>query len=433
MKKVLIIAYYFPPMGMGGVQRVTKFVKYLPDFGWDPIVLTVKDVIYYAKDEILLDEVKGRTIIRTGSLDPNRIRWKLSRGYASQKTDPEGRRAKESFLEGLNRSITPWLFIPDSKILWLPWAQRSIKKIIHSHQPDIIFTTSPPHSTHLLGRRLKRKIQLPWVADFRDGWLSEGHDQAPSPFHRLLNHWYCQRVISSADRIVAVSEPTARFLASQANRSINDFTVLPNGYDRQDFPDENKETTSDVFTIGYCGALNEILNPQNFLKAIHKVFQTDSGLKKKIQFVFTGSVANINLNRMIDKLNLSDIFYHNGYQSHIRSIQYLLASDLLLLLLPDTSSQGLIPGKLFEYLASGKPILASVPDGETARLVLQHARGVVVPPDDVEGLAREILRCFELWKRNDLKVTMPRWKGIEIYNRRYQAGQLAQCFDQLIT
>ena len=428
MKRVLIISYYFPPMGAGCVQRTLKFVRYLPDFGWEPIVLTVKDALYHARDESLLEEVKERTIIRTESLDPQRLvrRWKRKTGVKPS------RERRFAFLEILNRSFLPWFLVPDSKILWVPYALREARRWVDSQGIDVVFTTSPPQSVHLAGLGLKRRTGLPWVADFRDNWRTKQYERTPTSIHKRMNDGMVGWVVRAADHIVTVSAPITEDLIRRSGRSEMHFSTLPNGYDRADFAGIQPRS-EDRFTMTYCGALDPVRNPDVFLRGVELAIQDHPELKKKLRIRLVGSVYGIDLDGMIRQCDLDDVVQVVGYVSHRRCIEMMMDSDLLLLLVSEKTGQDLVTGKIFEYLAAGKPILALVPGGEAEKLILKYARGSVVPPDDAAGVAVQVSRAYTLWERGDLKLTIPRWEGIERYERRLQTETLAGIFDAVVS
>ena len=428
MKRVLIISYYFPPMGAGGVQRTLKFVRYLPDFGWEPIVLTVKDVLYHARDESLLEEVKDRTIIRTESFDPQRLvqRWR-------RKTDTQPSRERRfPFLEILNRSFLPWLLVPDSKILWVPYAVREARRLADSRGIDVVFTTSPPQSVHLAGLGLKRGTGLPWIADFRDNWRTKQYERTPTPIHKRSNDRQVGRVVRAADRIITVSVPITEDLIRRSGRSETHFSTLLNGYDSVDFSGIQPRS-QDRFTMTYCGALDPVRNPDVFLLGVELALRDRPDLRKKLRIHLVGSVYGIDLDGMIRHYDLNDVVQVVGYVSHQHCIEMMMDSDLLLLMVSEKTGSDLVTGKIFEYLAAGKPILALVPGGEAEKLILKYARGSVVPPDDAAGVAAQVLRAFTLWERGDLKLSIPPWKGIEQYERRAQTETLARIFDDVVS
>lgn len=431
MKKVLIVAYYFPPMGMGGVQRATKFVKYLPEFGWDPVVLTVKDVSYYARDVSMLGDVKNASVYRTGSLDPLRLHWLLSGKKKSSSMDQATGKRQPYLFNRLNTVVLSKFLIPDSKVLWLPHAIFRAGKIVKDIKPDLICTTSPPHSAHCVGWALKAKFGIPWIMDFRDRWFHEMYQTDIPGLHRQFGKWLYGKMSASADSVVAVSAPIAEKLSCLYKKNAPNVFVLPNGFDPSDFPDPDKKRTSDKFTFTYCGTFNAFLNPMILLKALQNVMEKIPGIKKRMQFVFAGNAPDIHLQKLIKEMGLSGLFRSAGYVSHSKSIQYLVDSDLLFFLLPTNAGPGMITGKIFEYLASGKPILAAVPDGEASDLLKRFRGHTVVSPDDSTMISDEIIRLFRLWEKGRLKKSSSFDKRLRSFDRRNQTGELAGLFDKV--
>lgn len=430
MKRVLIIAYYFPPMGLGGVQRVLKLARYLPEFGWEPTVVTVKDVLYYARDDTLLDEIPDTKVIRTGSLDPQRVLWKL-KGSAVRTRPITGHLKSNTFFEIINRKLLPWFLVPDPKVLWLPFARRKVLQILKSNNIDLLFTTSPPQSVHLLGKSIKTKTGLPWVADFRDNWLEEAYENVPTILHRKWNRHLAKGVFKSADRILSVSEPITQDFVQRSIKNSEAIITLPNGFDRDDFPDD-RETQSDKFTISYHGALYKHRSPEIFFNGLQKALENEPSLKKKLHVRFVGPTYGFDFDSMVKRFGLSPVVEHIPYLPHKQNIEMMMKANLLLLIISNQSSEGIITSKIFEYLATGKPILAMIPRGEAEKLIIKHARGAVIHPGHVDGVSKEIIRSFSLWERGLLKVTAPRWQGLESYDRKQLTARLADVFNSLI-
>jgi glycosyltransferase involved in cell wall biosynthesis len=430
MKKVLIIAYYFPPMGMGGVQRAVKFVKYLPEFGWKPIVVTVKDVAYYANDNSLLKEVESANIIRTESLDPLRLYKKTSK--LKRQSIKKISNQKFSFSGKINQYLLPFLILPDSKVLWLPWAISAAEKIIKSQHVDLVMTTSPPHSAHLAGLWFKLRNDLSWIADFRDQWPTEVSQKLPTPIHRSLDHWIARKVLLKADKIISVSNPITDQLHKNSRRKRKHFDTLSNGFDKKDFDIIQVDRSEKKFIVTYCGTISKILNPVFFFSGLKLALNQRPDLRENICVRFIGSILDVDLESLIHHYRLDNIIEREDYVSHHESVRYLIESDMLLFLLSENLSEGMVTGKIFEYIAAGKPIMALAPHGEAERLILNHARGIVIPPTDTENIAAEFIRCYELWKRGDLKITVPRWKGLEQFERKNQTEKLAMIFEDTL-
>jgi glycosyltransferase involved in cell wall biosynthesis len=425
LKNLLFIAYYFPPMGMGGVQRSVKFVKYLPEFGYEPTVLTVRDVHYYQHDPSLSADIANARIIRTESLDPLRILRTLK--PHGRQTGPSAA-AAPSAIEKCNRVLSRWVFIPDSKIAWIPFAVSAALRSARRIRFDAIFTTSPPHSAHLAGLLLQKALRVPWIADFRDSWLMEKFDRVPTRFHRMINDRLLRAVVGHADRLVAVSEPILSDLKGASDRSRDAFLCIPNGFDPEDFR-ETAWTPSPKFRITYCGTANPVHSPDDFFRGLQVAFGKRPDLRPQIEVRFVGSVTGIDLDRMADAYGIRETIRQTGYLAHSESLRRLMDSDLLLLVLPSDSSAGVVTGKLYEYMASGIPILGIIPDGEAKRLIRSYARGITVHPDDPQGISGTLIRIFDLWKRGGW-TGRPQGRGdVALFDRRLQARNLAGIFD----
>ncbi|MFC1568631.1 glycosyltransferase [bacterium] len=420
MKKVLIISYYFPPLGLSGVQRAAKFAKYLPEFGWNPTILTVKDIYYYHEDQSLIDEVKHCNIVRTTSLDPLRLKWIFHRKeYNAHKRNTESNMINSK----INRFIFPWLFIPDTKILWFPFALIKAIGLIKKHQFHAILTTSPPHSSHLIGYVLNRLFDIPWTADFRDSWLNEKYDPVPTVFHKEMNEWLKRRVICQANHVTAVSKDILNSLKS--NSDSDHLHLIYNGYDPQDFHHSKLIKSNQRLTITYCGTINHVLNPELFLKGLQSFLSMYPDTRSKIQVIFVGSIYGINLLEEIHKLNLQDVVKLKGYVKHEKSIQYLIESDILLFLLPSEASAGVITGKLYEYMAAEKPILAIIPEGEAADIIQDYQNIKPIHSEEYHSIAMSIATLYNLWKKKVL-CNLVNNTNKDLYNRKLQTKYLAK-------
>lgn len=420
MKNVLMISYYFPPLGLGGVQRPAKFTKYLSQFGWNPTVLTVKPVTYYGYDPTLLDELRHAEIIRTGSLDPLRIfRWR--RSVSSQ------------FGESVYRKFSNWIFVPDSKVLWLPFAIATASRSVTQRKIKAVWTTAPPYSSHLVGLWLKRCKHCVWVADFRDDWPITS-SQVPTSFHQHLHDWLLKQVLSHADRFTIVSQRILSRLHQKSQRPKDHFLFLPNGFDPEDF--ENQEVSkrkNAKCTFLYCGTLNPIHSPEAFLKGLGLALQRAPQIRFQIRVLFLGKEMGIDLETLISQNQLEGCIERLGYRPHRESIQKLMEADVLLLFLPSWADSGILTGKIYEYLASGKPILAIVPEGEASALIQRFKRGKAVDPENPELIAKTIIQWVNDWKEGKLRIGMPRWEGLEIFDRRVQTQKLAFLLDSLLS
>ncbi|HHM24344.1 MAG TPA: glycosyl transferase family 1 [Bacteroidetes bacterium] len=401
-RKVLVVTYYFPPSGGAGVQRPLKFVRYLREFGWEPVVLTARDADYPAFDESLLQEVPaGVKVYRSRILEPYRLYRRFTGRRMDEATDiatlTRDEAAARNFKERLAEFVRAAFFVPDARIAWLFFAVPLGLKILRAEKIDAIFSTAPPYTTNLIGLFLHRFSGVPWVADFRDSWI--GWLSAPQWRPRLaraLELWMEESVLRYSSRVLAVSHGVKEDLLSRHPHLRDDrWIVLPNGYDRQDFQGVQPKPLDRRITITYTGSLYGNRNPEFLLQALERLLERDKRLGKKLLIRFVGRVGEPILRR-IGQSPARDLIEHIPYVPHRESLSYLLASDYALLIIDDAPvNRGILTGKLFEYIGSGIPILALAPEGDAAELIRKYRLGYVVPPKDankIEEVLTEILR-----------------------------------------
>lgn len=388
MKKVLIITYYWPPSGGAGVQRWLKFAKYLPEFDWQPVILTVDPeyASYPQRDESLLAEVASNCLVYTTK---SFELYNLYKWVSGKKEVPYGGFANES-KEGLLQKASKFLrgnfLLPDPRKGWNKYALKKAAELIREFNIDTVVTTSPPHSTQLIGLRLKQKFNIRWIADLRDPWTDiYYYNQFKHTALALkLDKSYERKVIENADRLVTVSEDVKRIFAEKSNLQIAAKTaVIPNGFDEEDFRiTEVQAETRKVIT--YTGTISEAYDVDAFLEALSGL---NENLKSNILIRFVGkvppSVAQKFRNTGLDVELV-------GYVDHPKSIEYLFRSDLLLLVIPKVkNNQGILTGKFFEYLASQKTVLAIGPvDGDLARIMEETQCGKLFDYADADGMLR---------------------------------------------
>jgi len=407
MHHVLFITYYFPPAGGAGVQRPLKFVKYLPDYGWLPIVLTVKPQAYPLIDESMEREIPPSVkVIRAPALLlPKKLPWRV------------------------RNFIARWLLIVDQQLGWLPFAIHQGLRIINSENISAIYTTSAPYTSHLIGLWLHKLTGTPWIADFRDPWIRNFSRSFPTRFHLKIALRLEETVCRNADSITVVSAPMRDMLLEYHGKCGN-IHIITNGYDAADFSDVDTSVTNSLsaFTIVYTGSFyKHRLRPDTFLEGLRN---TLNAYHIDVNVIFAGNIS-ARVSRLITALGLSEVVTITGYLPHHRSIEYLMGADVLLLIIgPGPGSEAVFTGKIFEYLAAGKPILALVPPGPAADLIREAQAGVIVPPDDVEAISAAILELYDKWKRGDLRFK-PRMDIISRFERRRLTGLLAELLDTI--
>jgi glycosyltransferase involved in cell wall biosynthesis len=443
MHKVLIIAYTFPPMGGSGVQRTVKFAKYLPEFGWQPVILTVSNPPLREADTSLLEELPNDLpVYRTPDVNFPYLLRRIARGLGlispngqnSQQTgsafSQPSSGAKSKLRATLSRFADVWLQIPDQFIYWLPGALWVGLKVVK--QCDVIYSTSDPFTDHLVACFLHKLSGKPWVADFRDPWTQYVVYQRWSSRLRSRVDGFFEKYLLKVPNVVSVTcVATAKsFQELYPSLPKDKFVEITNGFDAEDF-DRPICSDFDKFTIAYTGRFHGRKNtPHSFLQALGELRREQPELASEIQVVFAGMFEEKNYG-LLKQWDLEGMVRPLGYVPHCKSIELLLKSHVLLLTLNDEPGVNLTyPGKLFEYLATRKTILALVPEGATADLIREMKAGPIVPPDDVEAVKKVILNLYNQYKQES---TLSRiHDNLQNFERRTLTGRLAQCLDGLL-
>jgi len=400
MKPILIITYYWPPSGGSGVQRWLKFVKYLPKLGYQPIVLTVDPsfAAYSIIDKSLLEEInRDAIVVCSKSKDPFKWYKKITRkkdipqaGFAGQKS--------VGILEKVMRFIRGNFFIPDARKGWNKYAYKEAKKLIYQYNIETVITTSPPHSTQLIGLRLKKEFDLKWISDLRDPWtdIYYYNDLLHTSFAKKKDLRYEKETLEYADEVIVVSLAIKKMLSDKyPNLSSNKFLVIPNGYDATDFKAASKTNNHSLekFTISYVGNMSENYPMQSFLSVFNELRIDPIG---NILFDLTGSV-----NGFVDKYfksnNMEESFLFNGYLPHSKALEKLTECNVLLLIIPNVKdNKGILTGKLFEYLAAQKPILCLGPvDGDASEIIDECDSGKTFDYEDEKGIKTFLLEVLK--------------------------------------
>jgi len=421
--RVLVVAYYFPPLGLSGVQRTLKFAKYLPQFGWEPVVLTVEDRGYFAKDESLLRELEGLPVevIRTPSMDP--LHFFRKKNVVRM---PSGKSL------GLLGKLSQAIFIPDNKIGWKKHAVDAAMRVIEQQPVDAIFATAPPYTDFLIGAEIKRRTGLPLVLDYRDAWLANPLHSYLTPLHRALHRQLEQRVLRTADRIIAINRPIKeQTLTAYPFLRHNDVQIIPQGFDQADFEGIQRRRSDDgVLRILHAGTFYYNRTPQHMLRALRTVFDEHPGLRGRIELHLAGSRRDEDL-RSVETLELGDAVHMHGYLPHRDTIQQLLDADLLWLMIGRGRGEEMMStGKLYEYLGACRTIFATVPEGAARQVLAKSGGAFVAPPDDERTIAEQLVSLFELHKNHRLPA--PSYAFAEQFERRTLSGQLAAMFASLL-
>ena len=428
MKKVLIVTYYWPPAGGPGVQRILKFVKYLPEFGWKPFVLTVKNPDAPVYDESLSGDVpREAKVFKTKSAEPFAL-YKKFTGKKPTDTIPNDvliNKENVTFREKLARFVRANFFIPDAKVGWIPFAVKKGKEIIEKEGIDLIFTSSPPPTVAIIGKKLARATKVKWVADFRDPWLEIVYYQNLKR-NRLtvaIDAALEKSTLSATDAMVTISDDIANLLENKANGK--KCFVIPNGYDETDFVNVEDEK-NEKFTIAYTGSISKDRVPYALFAALSR-FKKE-GIED-VKLKFAGRFAP-EFHEEIERHGLENYFELMRFVPHNESTKILLHADALLLVIDKVpNNKGFLTGKMFEYLGCKKPIYAIGPvDGDANKILQETDSGKMIDYEDEEGAYTLLKEYYENWKKNTIPFRFDSSK----YSRKEITRKLSEIFGEVI-
>ncbi|WP_328515235.1 glycosyltransferase family 4 protein [Aquimarina spinulae] len=426
--KVLIITYYWPPAGGPGVQRWLKFVKYFRDFDIEPIVYVPENPTYPLEDTSLLFEIpEGIEVLKQSIFEPYRFAQVFSK--KETKTISKGiiaGAAKQSFMQRLLLYVRGNFFIPDARKFWVKPSVRYLEKYLSENKIDTIITTGPPHSVHLIGKELKQQTGLRWFADFRDPWTTIGyHDKLKLTKRSMQKHISMEKeVLSTADHIVVTSFTTQKEFKAITNTPVS---VVTNGYDRESIPETILDTK---FTLSHIGSLLSGRNPENLWKALYDLTKENEAFSEAFQLQLVGAVSDDVLSS-IREAGLSDFLELKGYVPHIDAIKIQRSSQVLLLIEIDSKdTRCIIPGKLFEYMVSKRPIIALGPAGaDVSKLIFDTNSGCFFEYHEYEKIKTQILEYFVQFQKGTLASHVI---GVEKYSRRELTRSISGLLKEVI-
>jgi hypothetical protein len=432
MRKVLVITYYWPPGGGAGVQRWLKFVKYLRNFGWEPIVYTPENPEWPDVDNSLEQDIpSGLTVLKTKIWEPYTAYKRfvgrkkdngIKAGFLSEKKNPS-----------LTEKISVWIrgnfFIPDARKFWIKPSVKYLSEWLKNNPVDAIVSTGPPHSMHLIAMAIHEKLRLPWLADFRDPWtnidfysnlmLSKKSDKK---HHRLE-----KEVLSKADKIVVVSEGMSRDFQSVAGRQ---YDVITNGFDNEiQLPND---VVPDIkFSLAHIGSMVPSRNPENLWKALDELLLEEKDLAENLEIKLIGAV-DFSVREMLAKYRLENYTSMIPYLPHTKVIKIQQAAQVLLLIINNTPNAKMVTtGKIFEYISSGRPVLCVGPvAGDAAGIISETNSGISVDQQDLKSIKTAIKNYYLLYKQAKLKSES---KDISKYTRRNLTKKLAEILDDMIS
>lgn len=424
MKRVLIITYYWPPAGGPGVQRWLKFVKYFREFGVEPIVYVPENPNYPLLDDNFSSEIPADIeIIKQPINEPYRFAKFFSKKKTKQISSGIISKKDVSAMEKLMLYVRGNFFIPDARVGWVKPSVDFLSKYITENPVDLIITTGPPHSLHLIGMELKQELGVKWLADFRDPWTTIHYhkslrlNKTSERKHKVLE----AAVLNSADIITVTSPTTKKEFEMITEKPIE---VITNGYDVL----EEKPFKMDTkFSISHIGSLLSERNPQVLWKVLAEISKENPQFKNDLLLKFAGAVSE-DVKISIDNFGLNENCSFLGYVSHSEALKLQNESQLLLLVeINSSETRAIIPGKLFEYLAAKRPIIALGPkESDIEEIIKKTNSGKFFSYwDDIE-LKNEILQLYNQFKLGDLQIAS---EGIEKFSRRELTRQMASLLE----
>lgn len=433
MKKALVISYYWPPAGGGGVQRVAKFCKYMRDFGWEPIVLTVENGNYPATDESLVADVADiRCVYKARTLEPHTLYRALTR-LVSRRNSASSRSSKPSspsWLSRLGETVRLNLFIPDSRIGWRRHAQRVGDELIRTEKPDVIFSSAPPYTPHLIAQHLSAKHGIPWIADFRDPWL-ENHAYNTAPrlgVVKRINYRLEQSVLRTATRVTCANPGIQSLVAKKLTHGEHDkCVVITNGYDRIDL--NKPKPQGDHFMLSYFGTVYGAGFPTEVFTAIGNLIRSDAIAAQKIRLRIVGQIhpdIATTLNAHLPEANLE----LRPYVPHRDMLNMLAEPQVLMLVINQfPHNTATVPGKIYEYMPTGNPILGIGPvDGDAAALLKEAAAGAMIGHGQQGQIEAFLSEHFKAWQLGQLNGGS---RLMDQFDRRNLTDQLTKLFSEV--
>jgi glycosyltransferase involved in cell wall biosynthesis len=423
VRRLLVLAFFYPPLAGGGVHRVLSFTRHLPAHGWDCSVVCGGEEDYWVRDETLLAAVPAATEVirsRGGSALSAWLRWR--RGERA------GRRSGGTFAP--LRSLADWWLVPDPYVGWARRARAMAAARVARGDVHAVLSSSPPDSAHLAARDVARaRAGLPWVADFRDPWVGLHFRRPPSPWHVARQRALESSVTGGADLVLAASRTHARELAARSAGRPRRLLELPNGFE----PAPRLAVSPDAahFRLAFTGTLSLMEETGTLLEAVERVARADPSAPRELRVDLVGPYDR-DWEERARARGLGELVRFAGPRPHAESRTVQRAADALLLWKPGGPGyRTMVPGKLYEYLDSGRPILALLPEGDEAGEWVARAGGWVGRPGGAEPLAAEIARRLARWRSHGREPDA-RAPGLESRTRAALAGELARALDALV-
>lgn len=440
MKKVLVIAYFFPPSGAVGVYRTLKFIKYLPEHGWEPIVLTASNGKYPTFDPSLLELVPaGTKVVRCRSFE-------LFNEGLDRPGQPTSTRTLSSRVQTRVYLVWNWFALPDTRLGWVPSAVRAARRLIREHGIHHVYISGSPFSSFLIGALLKRSLDVRVAIDYRDPWTQNLDYARGTGLHRGVDRRLEDWVVRRSDLVISNTRHNDARMAGEfgPGQPREKFIAIHNGFDAEDF-DPIPRTRNEKFTITYAGAFyysigsnfaggagDEVMktySPLFFFEALQAFFARRPDVKARTRVRFMGVLGH-GYDSIIRERGLDDVVERLGYIDYDEHLRVLKNSDVLLLVLSrGEKSRGWVPSKFYQYLGTGNPILALAPEGEVREILRETRAGVCVGPDDVAGASRAIEELYDAWAAGT--TVAQRSDAANAYERRELTARLARALEAM--
>ncbi len=433
-KKVLIISYYWPPSSGSGVQRWMYFAKYLGDYGITPIILTVdpKKASYRKLDQSFNQFIEGIEVHKTKTLEPLKLYSLLTTG-STKKGIPQGSvgAEKKGLFSKISRYIRGNVFIPDARIGWKKYAIKEAKKIISSHDINLIITTGPPHSTHLIGRILKRLHKMHWIADLRDPWteIYYKEDLLQSSKSQEKDRKLEFSVLNEADHILTIGPSMADLLRNKIPDQKEKVSYIYNGYDAVKMKTVTTDKSEDFMVISFVGLLTDAMPHQSFSKAL-KILESQKNIKT-IKLRLVGDICQSFLDA-VKVILPKDQIEILGYVAHREALRLMFNADILFTCLPTQEhSKIMISGKMLEYMATGNSILCiGDPESDASKILSASNNSITIQPHQIEEITAFVSAKYELWKEGKLNSNVS--DSIKNLSRFKTTEQLATLIKSII-
>ena len=433
MKRVLIITYYWPPSGGAGVQRWLKFVKYLREYGWEPLIYTPENPEYPETDLSLYQDVpENLGVLKQPIWEPydsykrllgQKKEEKINAAFLSEKK-------KNSFLENISIWIRGNLFIPDARKFWIRPSIRFLSRYLEEQPVDAVISTGPPHSMHLIAMKVSEKLKIPWLADFRDPWTGIDFYRDLKLTHRAdEKHKKLEKeVLDRADVVTVISHHMAGDCRKIHERQ---YEVITNGYDPADLEQTGTSAMDEKFSIAHIGTLVSSRNPETLWIALREMVNENPQFSSDLEIKLVGKV-DYKVTESISRFGLSGFVRKTDYLPHSEVVICQQQSAVLLLIINNTpNAKMILTGKFFEYLAARRPILCLGPaDGDAALILKETNAGLLAGFGDTVTMKSNILQFYRKYKEGTL---FPESRNIEKYSRRELTGKLAALLDDMIS